>query len=117
MRFGNVLLACVLLSFSGGNSLTPQMAQVCYLFGLLGLACYFSLELVSDQRERRSSHVSSHTAEVRLSRRLRAERNVSIQNNLGSMDEPCTGIVESAMDSKAELDVYLGPSTQSTLSV
>lgn len=117
MRFGAMILACVLLAASVGQSLTPQMAQVCYLFGMTGQACCFCLELVADHRRRRHTKASLQVAENRLSNRLQAEHKMPPNTPYVNSEEPRTGNVESAMDSTADMSAYLGPISQASLSV
>ncbi|MBC7815837.1 MAG: hypothetical protein IAG10_02940 [Planctomycetaceae bacterium] len=117
MRFGNVLLSCVLLALSAGHSLPPHIAGLCYLFGLSGLAFYFCLELVANRRSQQRSQAASAVAAERLTRRLRAEKAVAVPDRDTTSAEHTTGDIESAMDSKADFDVYVGLQTQPTLSV
>ena len=68
MRFGTVLLACVLLALKSGHSLPPFAANLCQLFGLCGLAFYFCLELVAYHRDQNRALLLRYSAERRLSR-------------------------------------------------
>lgn len=117
MRFGTVLMACVLLAASAGQSLTVNMANVCYSFGMLGLASYFCLELVADQRERQQAKRCSHDAERRLSCRLRGEQRMAAQMQQVASAEHHSEKTESAMDSTADLNVYLGANSPPVLSL
>ena len=69
MRFGTVMVACVLLALSGGQSLTPRVALLCYLSGLVGMACYFCSELVADQHSCKQAAESCQANADRLARR------------------------------------------------
>lgn len=76
LRFGTFLLACVLLALYWGRSLPHGVAEMCQLFGLCGLAFYFVLEAVADQRARKEECDSDTPycwADQRLSQRIRAE--------------------------------------------
>lgn len=117
LRFGSVLLACVLLAMSAGASLTPQISKLCYLFGLNGIAFYFCLELAADYRTKRWMSDSSRFAEQRLARRLHAEHRAAQINAHIQANENSTGNIENAIDSQADLAVYLGRQSQPTLSV
>lgn len=117
LRFGNVLLACVLLALSAGSSLTPQVASLCYLFGLSGMAFYFCLELVAERRAGKWLRANSSSAEHRLACRLRAESHSAKQNAHCQPQADISGTIESAMDSQVELIVLLGTQTRPTLSV
>lgn len=117
LRFGSVLLACVLLAMSVGATLTPQIANLCYLFGLNGIAFYFCLELAADYRTKKWRNDSSRFAEHRLSRRLDAESRAAQLNAHTLPTEQSTGRIESAIDSQADFAVYLGRQSQPTLSV
>ena len=74
-RFAIVILACILFGLGWGHSLTPQMAGICKMFGLCGLAFYFSLELVAYYRDQNRATLSRYSAEQRLlkERSLHAE--------------------------------------------
>jgi len=118
LRFGALLLACVLLALSGGHSLTTNIANVCYLFGLSGLAFYFCLEFTANQRIQSQANAARNSAEQRLSRRMRIETKAALLHQQESApQEPSAGSIESAMDSQADLDTFLGMPTQPTLSV
>ena len=117
LRFGNVLLACVLLALSAGESLTPQTANLCYLFGLSGMAFYFSLELAADYRAGKCLSENASSAERRLACRLHAETNTAKLNPHAQPREDYTDNIERAMDSHSDLAVFLGAQTQPTLSV
>ena len=117
LRFGNVLLACVLLALSAGASLTPQITNLCYLFGLSGMAFYFCLELAAEHRAGRSLRANASSAEHRLACRLRAENHAGRPNAHIQSKEDTAGNIESAMDSQADFSMYLGAQTQPTLSV
>ncbi|TXT34944.1 MAG: hypothetical protein FD138_1572 [Planctomycetota bacterium] len=119
MRFMTVLLSCNLLALSCGSQLTVPMAKVCHLSGLVGLALYFSLELVAHYRVRAQSNAASRTTEQRLSCCLRDKSKIAAPHcgSPSSPQENAAGHVESAMDSKADFEAYLGPNTQPTLSV
>jgi hypothetical protein len=77
LRFGTLLLACVLLSLNWGRSLSQDVANMCQVFGVCGLAFYFSLELVADQRAKQEMNTNTntnfHLGDQRLSQRLLAE--------------------------------------------
>ncbi|MFM9964612.1 MAG: hypothetical protein ACKV2Q_25695 [Planctomycetaceae bacterium] len=117
LRFGSVLLGCVLLAMSAGATLTPQIAKLCYLFGLNGIAFYFCLELAADYRTKHWMDANSRFAEQRLAHRLHAENRVAQINAYLQAEENSTGKIESAIDSQADLAVYLGRPSQPTLSV
>lgn len=117
MRFGTVLMACVLLAASAGQSLTVDMANVCYSFGMLGLTSYFCLELVADQRGRRQVTRCSHDAERQLSRRLKREQRMAAQMQQVASAEHHSEKTESAMDSTADMNVYLGANSPPVLSL
>lgn len=117
LRFGNVLLACVLLALSAGASMTPQIANLCYLFGLSGMAFYFCLELVAEHRAGKCLRTNASSAEHRLSCRLRAENHAARLNAHVLSTEDTASNIESAMDSQADISAYLGAQTQPTLSV
>lgn len=67
-RFGIIILACILFGLGWGHSLTPQLAGVCQMFGLCGLAFYFCLELVAYYRDQSRTALVRYSAERRLSR-------------------------------------------------
>ncbi len=117
LRFGTVLLACVLLAMSAGASLTLPIANLCYLFGLSGMAFYFCLELAADYRAGSCQRANSSSAEQRLTRRVRAENSTAKLNSHVLSAEDSTDNIERAMDSHSDLAVFLGAQTQPTLSV
>ena len=117
MRFGTVLLSCVLLALSCGPELTAAMAKHCYLCGLFGFACYFSLEFVAHQRCQAHARSASRSSERRLARRMRLEQAVAASQQASASHQQPTGEIESAMDSQADFDVFVGLQTQPTLSV
>ena len=117
LRFGNVLLACVLLALSAGASLTPQIAKLCYLFGLSGMAFYFCLELAAEHRAGKWLRANASSAEQRLARRLSAENSTAKLNPHVLSQENSADNIERAMDSHSDLAVFLGAQTQPTLSV
>lgn len=119
MRFGTVLLSCNLLALSFGSELTVEMAKVCHLSGLVGMALYFSLELVAHHRARAHSNAVCRSSEQRLSCCLRDKSKLVTSHHEppSSPRESASGHIESAMDSKADFETYLGPNTQPTLSV
>ncbi len=117
LRFGNVLLACVLLALSAGASLTPQITKLCYLFGLSGMAFYFGLELVVEYRAGRCLRATASSAEPRLSCPLRAESSTTKLSSHVLSQEVSADNIERAMDSHSDLAVFLGAPTQPTLSV
>ena len=94
LRFGNVLLACVLLALSAGASLTPQIANLCSLFGLCGMAFYFCLELAAEYRAGRCLRATASSAEQRLACRLRAETNTAKLNPHVLSQEDSTNNIE-----------------------
>ena len=110
-------LACVLLAMSAGQSLTAQMAQHCYLCGLSGMAFYFSLEYVAQQRAQAQAKAASRSAERRLARGLQTENAAAVPHRDAPSQEHTSGDIESAMDSTADLAAYVGLQTQPTLSV
>lgn len=116
MRFSMVVLSSALFGMYYGQSLPPEIGQLCWSFALNGLAFYFSLELVADQRAHRRELRSRRTAEQSLSRRLQRERNVAA-HVATEKGEQRTGTLESAMDSTADLAMFLGPTSQPVLSV
>ena len=117
LRFGTVLLACVLLAMSAGASLTSQIANLCYLFGLSGMGFYFCLELVAEHRAGKWLRANSSSAEHRLTRRLHAENSSSKLNPHVLPQEKSADKIERATDSHSDLAVFLGARTQPTLSV
>lgn len=117
LRFGNVLLACVLLALSAGASLTPQVANLCYLFGLTGMAFYFCLELAAEHRAGKWLRANAISAEQRLACRLRAENHSTKLNAHVLSTEDTVSNIESAMDSQADFSAFIGAQTQPTLSV
>ncbi len=116
MRFGTVLLSCVLLAMSCGPELTAAMAKHCYLCGLCGLAFYFSLEFVAQQRAHSQARAAARAAEKRLSRRMQTQKLIDEFHRDSAVAE-VLGDIESAMDSKADFETYVGLQTQPTLSV
>jgi hypothetical protein len=116
MRFSTVLLSCIALAFSAGHHFSARFAQFSYFSGLVGLALYFCLELVADQRSRNHRRSRCVCDERRLSRRLTIERTPvrSLSEVLSATAE--LG-VEPAMDSQADLETYRGRQTQPTISV
>lgn len=126
-RFSIVIMAAALLGMSYGRSLTPDIASLCYVFGLNGLAFYFSLELVADQRAHRQATLLQRSAERKLSRRVWGDAKTALcheemkkQEDVKKKGEKKTEQkpleIESAMDSTAGLEVYLGPTSQPVLS-
>lgn len=79
LRFGSLLLACVLLALHWGRSLSEEVADLCELFGICGLAFYFALELVADQRARAASKKQRTIGlgDSRLEFRLQAEHKMA----------------------------------------
>jgi hypothetical protein len=75
LRFGSLLLACLLLALNGGRSLSSDVANMCQFFGICGLAFYFSLELAAGQRAKQEMDTTTYfrLGDHRLSQRLRAE--------------------------------------------
>ena len=76
LRFGSMLLTCVLLALNWGANLPPEIASLCQTFGMCGMAFYFSLELVADQRARQARanrKVNPGSGDQRLSEWIRAE--------------------------------------------
>lgn len=124
LRFSTVVLAAILLGMNYGRSLPPEIASLCHTFGWCGMAFYFSLEFVADQRARKHTTVLQQSAEQRLSWRLRADAVMASHveeerahgANSGGRGESSGGI-ENAMDSTVGLDLYLGPTSQPVLSV
>ena len=116
MRFGTVLLSCVLLAMSCGPELTAAMAKHCYLCGLSGMAFYFSLEFVAQQRAHLQARAAARSAEKRLSRRMQTQKRIEECHRDSSAAE-VRGDIESAMDSKADFETYVGLQTQPALSV
>jgi hypothetical protein len=114
-RFGTVLLSCNALSFSGGHFITAPVARLCYLLGLSGFAFYFVLELVADQYARWQQQSRQQSDETRLARRITIERPLAVPPNLhAESDSGCC--IESAMDSHADLAVFVGPTGSPILS-
>jgi hypothetical protein len=93
------------------------MTDVCYLFGLTGMACYFCLELVAEQRERRHNSLQCQNVEKRLSMHLRGKDSVSRNHQQPPKKQSDSGTVESAMDSSVDMEFFLPPVSQPTLSV
>lgn len=117
LRFGNVLLACVLLALSAGVPLTPQVAHLCHLFALSGMAFYFCLELAAERRAGKRLRANASSAERRRACRLRAENHAAKFNAHVLPVEDANGNIECAMDRKADFSAFLGAQTQPTLSV
>lgn len=82
-RFGIIVLACILFGLGWGHSLTPQMAGVCMMFGLCGLAFYFSLELVAYYRDQNRATLLRYYAEQRLSK----ERSLRTESTKAPLDD------------------------------
>lgn len=80
LRLATFLLACVLLALHWGHSLSQEVADLCRFVGLNGLAFYFALELVADQRarkEQQDTKMSFVLGDQRLSHRLREEKRMA----------------------------------------
>ena len=79
LRFGTLLLACVLLALNWGRALSQDVANMCQLFGVCGLAFYLSLELVADQRAKQetNTNMNFYLGDHRLSQRLLAEQTMA----------------------------------------
>ena len=77
LRFGTFLLACLLWEFQGVHDLPPEVASLCQLFGLCGMAFYFCLEQSVNQLLRQRPEPSVNIGDLRLSFRLRAETNMA----------------------------------------
>lgn len=126
LRFSTVILAAVLLGMNYGQNLTPDIAGLCNLFGLTGLAFYFSLELVANQRAQRQATLLQRSAERKLSRRVWADAKTALCHEEAKVTlrhsekennaQPRPTEIETAMDSSADLDAYLGPTSQPVLS-
>lgn len=117
MRFSMVVLSALLYGMHYGQSLPPEIGELCRSFALSGLAFYFSLELVADQRAQKRTRKSQHTIERKLSHRLVREDKMVAFHEAEKSGEEASERVESAMDSCADLFVYLGPTAQPVLSV
>lgn len=117
VRVGTVLAGCVLLSLGVGHSLTTDAAQQCYQLGLFGMAIYFCLELLADRRESWQIESARRTHAEKLSRRVQSEQKIiECHQNVSHPDQQ-VGTIESAIDSRTDLAVYVGPLSQPTLSV
>lgn len=116
MRFSTVVLSTLLFGMHYGQSLPPEFGELCRSLALSGLAFYFSLELVADQRAHRKTLLWQRTAERTLSRRLYREDKMAEFNATDKSHEQPSGSVESAMDSCADLTAYQGPTAQPALS-
>lgn len=116
MRFSMVVLSALLFGMYYGQSLPSEFSELCRSLALSGLAFYFSLELVADQRAHRRTLVWQCKAERALSSRLYREGRMAEFNQADKSVEQRSGSVESAMDSCADLAVFLGPTTQPVLS-
>lgn len=116
MRFSMVVMSSLLFGMHYGQSLPPEIGEVCRAFAISGLAFYFSLELVANQRIHQWARVSQQVAEQKLSRRVYSEDKAISYHKSAEPDEQHSGNVESAMDSCADLAVYLGPTAQPVLS-
>ena len=130
MRFSMVVLSSLLFGMYCGQSVPPEIGELCRLFALSGMAFYFSLEMVADRRTHRRVLVAQYLAERKLTRQLHCEdKLVSSSKTLKATAPKTTNIseqsfgveqslgnVESAMDSTADLAVYLGRTSQPVLS-
>ena len=116
VRFSMVVMSSLLFGMHYGQSLPAEFGELCRLFALSGLAFYFSLELVADQRAQKHTNLSQRVAEWKLSRRLRREDKMAALFEADKSREQPLGSVESAMDSHADLAMYLGPTAQPVLS-
>lgn len=79
-RFISLLLSCVLLALNMGRSLSHEVANLCQLFGLCGMAFYFCLELVADQRARNELKAKTNirAGDQRLANRLQTEQAMAV---------------------------------------
>lgn len=83
IRLTSFALAFLLLAISIGWPLSQQLADVCWIAGLNGIAFYFALELVADQRARQEQQALLATntgidlGEQRLSYRLYEEQRLA----------------------------------------
>lgn len=59
IRLTTFLLACVLLALQMCNVLSQEDANICRFVGFNGIAFYFALELVADQRANKEQLVTS----------------------------------------------------------
>ncbi len=119
MRFSMVVLSSLLFGMYCGQSVPPEIGELCRLFALSGMAFYFSLEMVADRRLHRRVLISQYLAERKLMRKLHCEDKLAAANKAAAANkvtEHPLGSVESAMDSSADLAVYLGRSSQPVLS-
>lgn len=73
-RFTIVLLACIVFSLGWGSLLAPNIAGVCRMFGLCGLAFYFALELVAYYRIQHRARLFRCSAERRLANQSEVRR-------------------------------------------
>lgn len=124
MRFSMVVMSSLLFGMYCGQSVPPEIGELCRLFALSGMAFYFSLEMVADRRIHRRVLVLQSVAERKLTRQLHCEDKLAAATKAtkaaASKDtraaEQSSGNVESAMDSTADLAVYLGRTSQPVLS-
>jgi hypothetical protein len=116
MRFSMVVMSALLFGMHYGQSLPPEIGELCRLFALSGLAFYFSLELVADQRAQRRANLARDTAERKLSRRLQRKDKLGTVAEAAKPSEQGSERIESAMDSSADLAVYTGATAQPVLS-
>lgn len=83
LRFITCLLACFLLALQLRLSLPQEVANLCQFAGLNGLAFYFALELVADQRARQQQQEQLATnagftlGDLRLAYRLSEENRIA----------------------------------------
>lgn len=116
MRFSTVVLSTLLFGMHYGQSLPPEFGELCRSLALSGLAFYFSLELVADQRTHRRTVVWQRSAERNLSRRLYREDRMAAFHEADKPSNQPSGSINSAMDSCADLAAYQGLTTQPVLS-
>lgn len=69
-RFTIIVLACILFGLGWGNSLDPNIAGICKMFGLCGFAFYFCLELVAYQRNQYRTSLIRWSAERRSAEQM-----------------------------------------------
>jgi hypothetical protein len=73
-RFSIVLLGAVLIGMSAGRGLEAGLADMCSLIGLLSVACYLSLELAAQSRDRERAYALQRLAEDRLASQKQWQR-------------------------------------------
>lgn len=83
IRLTSFALAFLMLTLSIGWPLSREIAEVCWIAGLNGIAFYFALELVADQRARQelqtplSTNAGFALGDQRLAYRLFEEQRLA----------------------------------------